>query len=221
MPSFNQTFIASLFALLISATANTASAQYDHIDELGIEIVAKTNLLVGETSHYRHTPAYTSLVRGAVNVRSSANRICILARTRCDLARLQAELDRLDECFYHLESVFDSAELDASYGHGHIQGPTAQVKELLCAIEDCIRLMVDDVASLRRSPHRVNRVYRNETQVYRAPVYRERVVETYREPRYNSRQVYQSRSRNYGHGHRDYGPSITIGNDKVKFRIKF
>lgn len=203
------TLYKTLAVCVIAATSFSAPAfadTYHHIDELALRIASKSQQIVCESRHYRHTPEYRHIVSDARAMHQFAEHIHEVAHHHGSLIHLEQDLVKLDAEFHHLENLFDRVEHRAAYGHGHIHGNTAHVKRLLNSIEDDIHHLQSDLRSLRTP------VSRNPVVLRRPPVYTA--------PRYN-----------YGHhaphGHRNgYGSSyrgggITIGGGSSRFTIRF
>jgi hypothetical protein len=121
-----------------------------HVDQLALDIQSKAGLLMRETRHYVHTPEYQHLREDALRLRRLANHVHQIAHQGGSVFHLNSDLVELDRSFRHIQSLFDRIESSAQYGVGHVHGPTEHVRELLCAIEECIRHMQDDVRELLR-----------------------------------------------------------------------
>ncbi|WP_372725041.1 hypothetical protein [Novipirellula sp.] len=216
MAVINKTF-ASL-ALCLTAFCSTASADtYQHIDQLALQIAIQSNQIVGETSHYRHTPEYRHLLSDARDMARFADHIHELAHHRSSVSHLDRDLAQLDSKFHHLESLFDGIERRSAHGYGHVHGNTAHVRMLLNAIENNIHHLRDDIRTLR-------------TPVYTSPYSSNWGGYTSRWGGYTARPS----SSGFGHvdhhnHHDDHGShsqrsrsrGITIGGGSSRFTIRF
>ena len=143
--------LTTIFTLAIGALfASQASADvYDRIDRYAVKIERKTQALLTETVHYRHTPQYRQLVQCTQELSRLAIHIHDVTHFEGNLLRLRADLRGLETEFKLLESLFDQIEYSASHGYGKIKGNTAHVKSLLnsiersiCDISDCVETLV-------------------------------------------------------------------------------
>ena len=141
------TFCAAL--MVVASSAGSAQADiYQHIDDLAVDIQAKSRLLARQSVHYRYTPQYRSIVMCTRKLYRLARHIHEVTHFQGNLVHLQADLQDLEFEFDALENLFDRTELYAARGCSRVAGNTAHVKELLNALEDCIHLMREDVDQL-------------------------------------------------------------------------
>ncbi len=236
------TKLTSLLAVTVMAlmSSQANADEYGHIDQLAVEIQAKTRLLLQESIHYRHTPQYGYIVNDARELYKTASHIHDVTHFEGNLTHLAIDLAALNRQFHHLEEVFDQAEYEDAQGARRIQSNTAHVKQLLNAIEDCICQIQADVDRLQTPVVVVSRpVYKRpvyKAPVYRAPVYKAPVYKApvskrpvYKKPNYtpvNRRPVYSGNKKQGGkgqkRGNQRYGRSgITIGGGSSKIHIRF
>ncbi len=142
------TKILSVSAIL-TATSTLHANEYRHIDSLAVQIQNKTKLLVKETVHYKYTANYFHMLEDTREMARLARHIHEVAHNEGNIFHLEADLNDLDRAFHHVERLFDTTEIGAAYGAGHVQGNTKHVKRLLDKIEDCIHHMRDDIAAIR------------------------------------------------------------------------
>jgi len=146
-----KTIISSFALFAMSVSASQANADtYRHIQGLALDIQLKADALMGETHHYVHTPRYREMIRNISSMRARAVRVHVLSLQHGCLIAMREELRVLDTQFHIIESIFDSAEVEASHGHGHIHGPTRHVKEHLKCIENDIHHILDDITQMTR-----------------------------------------------------------------------
>lgn len=166
--------LSSISAVLFSVLTFASSAKadcYQHIDDLALDIQAKTGQLLQETAHYRYTPQYRKLVACTSEMYRLAEHIHEVARFEGDVRHLQADLRDLEYEFHQLEDLFDRVELSAARGCSRIKGNTAHVKRLLNRIEDCIDEIQEDVDRLVRRSARRPVTVRQPVYVPATPVY--------------------------------------------------
>ena len=164
----------TIFTLAIGTLfASQANANvYDRIDRYAVKIEKKTQALLSETIHYRHTPQYRQLVQCTQEISRLATHIHDVTHFEGNLLRLRADLRGLETEFQLLEGLFDQIEYSASRGYGKIKGNTAHVKSLLnsiersiCDISDCVETLVAPRVA-----------YKKPVPVYKQPVYKQPVV---------------------------------------------
>ena len=155
MTRFSKFFIAgfALFAMTVSASEAKADF-WRHIQELALDIQLKSDRLMGETHHYVHTPNYHCMIRSVSKMRLRAVRVHVLSLQHGCLDEMSREVAGLDRMFHEVERLFNTTEIDASHGYGHVHGNTCHVKKWLNKIEDCIHHIRADIASLRRPVRR-------------------------------------------------------------------
>ena len=165
---------SALTIAIVTLVASQANADiYDHIDRNALKIQQKSRLLFEETLHYRHTSEYRRLVIATNELTKLATHIHDVTHFEGNLLHLRSDLADMDRQFHDLEDLFDRIERRASYGHGHIDGNTAHVKDLLNCIEDSIHHIQEDVDQLvapAACPSSVSRTVYVPTTVNR-PVY--------------------------------------------------
>lgn len=151
MARLTKTLIAGSVLIAMSVSASQANADtWGHIQKLALDIQIKSDLLMGETRHYVHTPGYQRMIRCVAEMRRRAVRVHLLSIQHGCLDEMSRELRRLDALYHEVEGIFDSAECRAAVGVGHVHGSTRHVKKLLKVIEDCIHHIRADIATLRR-----------------------------------------------------------------------
>ena len=162
-----------IFALVLSVGASAHGDEYSRIDNMAKKIQKKTKLLIKETTHYRHTAKYASLVDATTHLYEAASHVHQVVHFANNLNHLQTDLADLDRYFHQLEGLFAAAEDAASRGYGQVHGNTARARSLLRSIEVSIDQMRKDVRKLQsQSISRHHEVYRAATPVVTYPAAR-------------------------------------------------
>lgn len=218
------TKLASIFSVTIVALfASQAQADvYDRIDRYAVKIQKKTQSLLKETIHYRHTPQYGQLVQCTQELSRLATHIHDVTHFEGNLLRLRADLRALDAEFYLLQGLFDRIEYSASRGYGRVKGNTAHVKSLLKSIEKNIHNISECVETLV-TPKVVYKkpVVHPKPVIVPQPVYPVQQSGISINISGKGKSYGHSRSRGYGHGNRGGGFGISIGGGSSKIVFGF
>lgn len=205
MTHFKKSLIASFALIAMSVSASQANANtYGHIQQMALDIQLKSDVLLGQTHHYVQTPNYQKLLRCISEMRRRAVKIHVLSIQRGCLIQMANELRILDAQFHDIEAIFDATEIQASYGNGRIRGATSHVKDHLNFLEDCIKYIRADIATLTRPVYRTPQVPRNSgISIGYSSGYRGNSGAYRAQPRSNYKPSYnKGNRRGYSNGHR-------------------
>lgn len=131
-----------------SLVSNASANDYRRINREAQRIERKANLLIQEAVHYEAMPQHCHLVRDLEDFVRLSQHITDLVRVSPDLRLIKADVRELARTFRHVEGLFDQIERQIARGRGVKFGNTAHVKRLLNNIEDCIHVMLEDIAVL-------------------------------------------------------------------------
>ena len=162
-----------IFALVLSVGASAHGDEYSRIDNMAKKIQKKSKLLIKETTHYRHTAQYVSLIDATTHLYEAASHVHQVVHFANSLNHLQTDLADLDQYFHQLQGLFEAAEDAASRGHGQLHCNTARARSLLRSIEVSIDRMRKDVRKLQsQSLSQRHEVYHAATPVVTYPATR-------------------------------------------------
>lgn len=209
------------FALILSAGTSAHGDEFNRIDNMAKKIQKKSKLLLKETTRYRHTAQYASLIDCTTHLHDAAIHIQQVLYFANNLNHLQSDLAELDRNFHQLEGLFAATEDSASRGRGHVHGNTAYARGLLRSIEVSIDLMRKDVRKLQsRSLSQHHQVHRATTQVPYSAVGYNRGRHVPAKPAYH-KAVKQKRPTYHQQPRQANGFSFSIGGGSSRIHFNF
>ena len=212
------TLTALSIASLAGYGARAKADSYAQLSRHAVDVVNKSNLLIGESNNYRQTPQYGRLMRNLHQLNGLADSIHRSARHRANVFVIDRDLQELAARFHRVRGLVRDIEHDARFGHGRIHGCTERVHRLMDSMQQCINHMQVDVRRLKS---------------YYRPGCRDNGRH------FDDRYYGGDWGRDFGHGHYDRGGNrggnrgvnrggvnldrggVTIGKGNVRFRINF